>query len=30
MTTNLKVGDRFPNLELPNQDKKLIKLSTLT
>lgn len=30
MTTNLNVGDRFPDLELPNQDKELIKLSALT
>lgn len=29
MTTNLKAGDRFPDFELPNQDKELIKLSTL-
>lgn len=30
MTTNLSVGDRFPDIELLNQDKELIKLSTLT
>ncbi len=30
MTTNLNVGDRFPDLELPNQDNEPIKLSTLT
>ena len=30
MTTNLQVGDRFPDIELPNQEKELIKLSTLT
>lgn len=30
MTTNLNVGDRFPDIELPNQDKEPIKLSTLT
>ena len=30
MTTNLKVGDRFPDFELPNQDKELIKLPMLT
>lgn len=30
MTTNLKVGERFPDFELPNQDKELIKLSMLT
>ncbi len=30
MTTNLNVGDRFPDIELPNQEKEPIKLSTLT
>jgi peroxiredoxin len=30
MTTNLSLGDRFPDIELPNQDKERIKLSTLT
>lgn len=30
MTTTLKVGDRFPNVERPNQDNEQIKLSTLT
>ncbi|MBD1848009.1 cold shock domain-containing protein [Cyanobacteria bacterium FACHB-63] len=30
MTTNLKAGDRFPDFELPNQDKELIRLSKLT
>ncbi len=30
MTTNLNVGDRFPDIELPNQDNEPIKLSTLT
>ncbi len=30
MTTHLNVGDRFPDIELPNQDKELIRLSNLT
>lgn len=30
MTTNLSVGDRFPNVELSNHDRELIKLSSLT
>ncbi|MBW4528815.1 MAG: redoxin domain-containing protein [Phormidium tanganyikae FI6-MK23] len=30
MTTNLNVGDRLPDIELPNQDKELIRLSKLT
>ncbi len=30
MTTNLTVGNLFPDIELPNQDKERIKLSTLT
>lgn len=30
MTTNLTIGDRFPDSELPNQDKELIRLSSLT
>jgi len=30
MTTNLKVGDRFPDIERPNHDSEMIRLSTLT
>ena len=30
MTTPLNIGDRFPDIELPNQDQETIKLSTLT
>jgi cold shock CspA family protein/peroxiredoxin len=30
MTTNLNIGNRFPDVELPNQDKERIKLSMLT
>lgn len=30
MSTNLTVGDRFPDVERPNHDHELIKLSSLT
>jgi cold shock CspA family protein/peroxiredoxin len=30
MTTNLQVGDRFPEFELPNHDNQLTKLSQFT
>ncbi len=30
MTTNLRVGDRFPDFELPNHDNELVKLSNFT
>lgn len=30
MTTNLNVGDRFPDFERPNHENELIKLSSLT
>jgi len=30
MTTNLKVDDRFPDVELPNHENELVKLSSLT
>jgi peroxiredoxin/cold shock CspA family protein len=30
MTTNLQVGDRFPDFELPNHDNELVKLSAFT
>lgn len=30
MTTTLTVGDRFPNVTLPNQDGEPITLSSLT
>jgi len=30
MTTNLRVGDRFPDFELPNHDNELTKLSQFT
>jgi peroxiredoxin len=30
MTTNLAVGDRFPDIALPNHDNELIQLSNLT
>jgi peroxiredoxin/cold shock CspA family protein len=30
MTTNLKVGDKFPDIELPNQEGKLKRLSGFT
>jgi peroxiredoxin/cold shock CspA family protein len=30
MTTNLKVGDKFPDVELPNQESKLKRLSQFT
>lgn len=30
MTTNLQVGDRFPDFELPNHDNELVRLSSLT
>lgn len=30
MTTNLSVGDRFPNFELPNHENQLMQLSQLT
>jgi cold shock CspA family protein/peroxiredoxin len=30
MTTHLKIGDRFPDFELPNHDNQLVKLSDLT
>lgn len=30
MTTNLSVGDRFPDFELPNHENELVKLSSLT
>ena len=26
---NLKIGDRFPNIELPDQDGQAVKLSDL-
>lgn len=30
MTTNLQVGDYFPNFELQNHDDELVRLSRLT
>ncbi len=30
MTTNLQVGDHFPDFELPNHDNELLRLSSLT
>lgn len=30
MTTNLQVGDCFPDFELPNHDNELVRLSSLT
>lgn len=30
MTTNLQVGDHFPDFELPNHDNELVRLSSLT
>jgi len=30
VTTNLRVGDRFPDFELPNHDNELVKLSNFT
>ena len=30
MTTNLQVGDRFPDFELPNHDSELTRLSQFT
>lgn len=29
MLDNLKPGEKFPDLELPNQDKELVRLSSL-
>jgi len=30
MTTNLQVGDRFPDFELPNHDNEPMRLSQFT
>lgn len=30
MTTHLKIGDKFPDIELPSQDGKLKRLSHFT